>query len=432
MKKINFKIKEAADFYNLLLLLTYIIIYVILIHGGDKMFKELKEININEAFNFVTDKLFKEKTNLIYDRTVADINDFPTADEIKTGFPNPCGYGTNMEDSMICAGTMLDTLLCRIEIENDEKSKQFAHKIVSGMINCAKSAKSRGFLPRSVTPYDAESHYNDSSRDQYTLFIFGACRYITSSICTEEERIGLKDCLEAMACRAKKNVVAENGYDLLCDDGSKSLNCTMWGDELQNHEIARLPALYLAAYVASGDEKWLNEYLDLRESAFKKSLPMTNYWHLYSLHQMQTSLYICSKFDPDKQWREKFHNVMLEAAKYTAKKASNVLEKLEKCNNFNSIYVPFREAEKIIDKRFSENVCRYKLDFPDENDYFTLQDCADIAIVTALADYKLDNIDAFIKGYHKIDFSLHSRNTPVYFLNGYYRLLLLEKDTKNC
>ena len=96
MKKINFKIKEAADFYNLLLLLTYIIIYVILIHGGDKMFKELKEININEAFDFVTDKLFKEKTMPVveylsdkYD--IYTVSNNGTFDEMKSQIDNIMG-----------------------------------------------------------------------------------------------------------------------------------------------------------------------------------------------------------------------------------------------------------------------------------------------------------------------------------------------------
>lgn len=145
------------------------------------------------------------------------------------------------------------------------------------------------------------SHYINSSIDQYTLFIFGAHRYINSDICTNEEKKNLSRILEGFAKRAEKNVTKENCYDMLRDDCGKSLSTTFWGENLGNHEYLRLPMIYLAAWEASGNECWLEAYRKIRSEAYEKSLPMGSYWHLYTLQQMQVSVRLCYDADPDKR-----------------------------------------------------------------------------------------------------------------------------------
>ena len=161
-------------------------------------------------------------------------------------------------------------------------------------------------LPRSVILQDGEGHYIDSSRDQYTMFVYGAYRYVHSDICESREREALARVLTGFARRAEQNVTKENGYDLRRDDGGNSLNCVMWGNELGNHEYCRLPAIYLAAWDISGEEHWLELYRKIREEAYRKSLPMTEYWHLYTLQQMQAALYVCREADPDWGWKQKY------------------------------------------------------------------------------------------------------------------------------
>ena len=233
---------------------------------------------MEDAFEYVRYRLFSEKTCLIYDHVIRGREaELPTVKEILTAFPDPCGYSTGMEDGMINGATMLDACLIKYEREKDEAAAKFAKKIVQGMLDCASSAKSEGFLPRGVSIEDGKTHYPDSSRDQYTMFAFGMHRYMTSALCSASERERIAKITVAIARRAEKNVIPENNYDMLTDDGGPTLVTTMWGDTLRNHEYMRLPMLYLIAYEASGDEYWRKKYEAIREEAYRKSLPMGKY-----------------------------------------------------------------------------------------------------------------------------------------------------------
>jgi hypothetical protein len=70
------------------------------------------EEHMKEAFFYIRNHLFLEKTGLIYDHiVVGQEEDFPTAAEISSGFPNPGGYSTGMEDGMINGDLCHDVLL---------------------------------------------------------------------------------------------------------------------------------------------------------------------------------------------------------------------------------------------------------------------------------------------------------------------------------
>ena len=130
---------------------------------------------IDECFSFVADKLFCKKTQLIYDHVVfGREHEFPTAKEILSIYPNPCGYSTGMEDCMISGATMLDACLLKYQLRPTSNLLEFIRSIVDGMISCALSANTMGFLPRGICIEDGKTHYPDSSRDQYTMFIFAS------------------------------------------------------------------------------------------------------------------------------------------------------------------------------------------------------------------------------------------------------------------
>mgnify|MGYP002638942974 CR=1 FL=1 len=161
-------------------------------------------------WQYITQVLIDKRTDLIYDYPMKEINQCPTLEEVNRSWPNPCGYGTGTEDAMIYAGTFLDACLCRHELKQDKESEITAHRLVSGMLRCAFSAYTEGFLPRSVILQDGEGHYIDSSRDQYTMFVYGAYRYVHSDICESREREALARVLTGFARRAEQNVTKEN------------------------------------------------------------------------------------------------------------------------------------------------------------------------------------------------------------------------------
>ena len=80
---------------------------------------------------------------------------------------------------------------------------------------------------------------------------------------------------------------------MLQEDGSPSLVTKLWGESLGNHEVMRLPMIYMFAYEISGDSHWLGKYEGIIDEALDRSLPMARYWHLYALQQMQVSTLLC-------------------------------------------------------------------------------------------------------------------------------------------
>lgn len=393
------------------------------------MMYSLEKEKINASWAYVQQKLFSEKNGMIHDHVVAGREqDLPTVKEIQSIFPNPCGYSTGMEDGMINGATMLDACLLRYVQEPTEKIADFARQIVRGQLSCACAANSEGFLPRGISIEDQKSHYPDSSRDQYTMFAFGMHRYVRSSLCTAAERTQIARIGVSIARRAEQNVIPEYGYDMLTDEGRPSLVTVMWGDSLGNHEYLRLPMLYLFAYEISRDLHWLEKYRALRAEAYKKSLPMGEYWALYTLQQMQASIRLCYDADPDTEWQRRYLRLMHEVADHAEGLTEKVRARMNMHSNYNMPQRSFRVLPMIPGQRF-ENLGYQNartVQRPDMQDFFAMQDCAQLSIITGLVPDRVPNEEVqklLWDAFDKIDLSCQERNLPLFFLDGYYRSL---------
>ena len=389
---------------------------------------ETQKRKIDDLWRFVRERLFFEPTNLIYDHVIDDLAYFPTTDEALSNFPNPCGYGTGMEDSMINGSSMLLACLGRYQAERDEEAKALAHRLVAGILNCQSKAKTIGFLPRSLTPCDGESHYVDSSRDQYTLCVYAMCQYYRSELATVEERAGIKRMLVSFAIRAEQNVTVENRYDLLREDGLPSVCSVMWGETLGNHEYLRLPMIYLAAWSVSGDAHWLEFYRAIRAEAVACSLPMTGrYWHLYTLQQMQMSARLCYDLDPDDGWKEEYGKILSAVAHYVTDHTEETLEALRSRDDYNA---PFRSFHEVpLAPRRGEapdggpNLSPVRAEY---HAFFILQDAVDtLNVVNLCPDVAPSEsvVALYLQALERMDSSKHVTSVPVQALEAYYPVL---------
>ena len=377
------------------------------------------------AWDFVTKRLFYEPTGLIYDHVWEDLSYFPTPEEAKSSFPNPCGYGTGMEDSMINAGSMLLAALGRYRLEDNLEAAEMAHKLVQGILHCQSTARSHGFLPRSVAPSDGVSHYIDSSRDQYTLCVFGVCAYLRTKLPTEEERERLGRMLVAFAERAERNVTPENGFDMLREDGLPTVCTVMWGETLGNHEYLRLPMIDLAAWWVSGDAHWLDRYQRICDEAIERSLPMTGrYWHLYTLQQMQMSAWLCFALDPSESRRARYREILCAVADYAIASVPAVREKLLQRNDYNFPFCSFHETELAPRPRAVAGDCpNFSPVRAEADSFFILQDALDIQNVIALCPDRTpttESLTLLCEAVDRIDFSKHVTSAPVQLLEAYY------------
>ena len=171
--------------------------------------KNYTELYTNKLWSDLLEKRFCMSTNLFYDFPTFGEDDkyktyFPTPEQIKLCVPNPCGWGAGMEDGCIDGGAMLDAAVICYEQEKNPVMSDVAKRIFEGLKLCASVSGEEGFLARNVSPIDMKSYYIDSSRDQYTHWIYGASRYYESGMISDEDKAFVKKALCSFASRAAK------------------------------------------------------------------------------------------------------------------------------------------------------------------------------------------------------------------------------------
>lgn len=244
----------------------------------------------------------------------------PSIEDIKASRPNPCGWGTGMEDASLNGGTALDGLISAHALTGDRRIKAYADSVFRGLLSCA-AEEDKGFIARSVSPFDQKSRYIESSRDQYTHWIYGALRFFDSPLCDTEQRAQIRRVLTDVADKCARDVTPENGYHMTRADGTVGVVGKMWNG-VGAHEILRLPMFYLAAYRVTGDEKYREQYSKYIDEALDGSRAhKPEAMRCYCSLQMQCSLKIVYDYDDDPTVRSKALEIMLKIAEYGAKKA---------------------------------------------------------------------------------------------------------------
>ena len=276
-----------------------------------------------ELWNTALDRFYCPKTGLFYefvtDETAKAWDDLPTVSEIAKVYPNPCGWGTGMEDAVMNGATALDALIASHRIgvlPVSDMIKSFAE----GVLDCQFNDKSLGFVARSVSPYDGKSHYIESSRDQYTHFVYSLLRYYFSDLSDASTKERIKNALVAVAEKCKREVIPENDYNMLREDGSIGKVNKMWGD-IGAHERMRLPMFYLAAYKVSGIPEYFELYRKYRDEALEKSLDYNEKAsRLYCALQMMCSLKLVYEYDEDANFKSRLLPLMSRLADYAEEK----------------------------------------------------------------------------------------------------------------
>ena len=84
------------------------------------------------AWEVVFRRFFCPDTELFYDFVIDDGNAWhhlPSVEDIKASIPNPCGWGTGMEDSALNGGTLMDALVSAYALTGDGRIKEYADKV---------------------------------------------------------------------------------------------------------------------------------------------------------------------------------------------------------------------------------------------------------------------------------------------------------------
>ncbi len=391
---------------------------------------------MNNTWNFVWNRLYCPGTGMFYNHLVGDEPDaatryLPEPEMIQHLVPNPAGYGTGLEDCMMNAGIMMDAVISRYEAEKDASMRDYASGIYSGMELGATVSPKEGFLPRGVSPADRKSHYIDTSRDQYTNWFFGAFRFYFSPLSDDKQKESIRRCLTAMAKKFEREVIPQNGYSFLREDGKCGLVGGMWG-EIGAHEYLRLPMLYLLTYQTTGDEYWYRAYMKYRDEAIEKTLAFVPlHGATYVGLQLQYSLRMVHDLDGDHEVRRTLCAFMHKMAAPYEKKACETADYLmtEKGREWLAIeYIPWQNAKARF-AGFIGGIGYYTpepSDFREHQSYYPLRAVGEGITVAALCpDYrvpdevfqKLCDMAAFV------DYSKHRTCAPIALLDAYWRVM---------
>lgn len=310
---------------------------------------------IDDAWRQLRTRLFCEKTGMVYDSLSSldpehRFDHLPYPEEIAGHVPNPAGWGTGMEDSMLNAGSVLEAciLRARLEPEHRDEALEFARRIIDGMETCATIHGMRGFVARSVSPRDGKSCYINSSRDQFTLFVYGLWRFFCCEFASGDERDRIAGLLADVAAYTERAVRPENENNLLRLDGKPALVSQML--QIEPHEAFRLPMFYLAAWDATGDRHWYELYCRYASHALEETLAMDQrkgWWNL-QLVQMQISLAVAAVVDDDPSRQEQIRKAMRITARLSERHfASEEAKILAFHGNWQTTALPWHQAWKM-------------------------------------------------------------------------------------
>ena len=395
--------------------------------------------SICNAWNFIFDRFFCSKTHLLYDALADDTSkayDFlPAPEQIRADYPNACGWGTGMEDSVLSGGSAADALIALYRATGNKAIKPMLDELFRGLFACAEADGDSGFVARSLSPEDGKSFYSNSSRDQYTHYVYAAVRFYDSELSDEMQKETVRRTLVNLAKKCLREVTPENGYMLLRADGKESLVNTMWGN-LGPHEFLRLPMFYLAAFHVTGDKKWQTEYLKYRDEAIQKSHGFDyNASRSYCALQMAYSLRLVYDLDADEAVRGELLSLLKETAAYGLPHAlenGKALCQASARDSFNFTYKKWYEVEPMKDLGVIGGK-RYLNPGQNENtkinpSFYPVRDVGEAASLVALCpDYPVSDelCKTLVSLAGNIDYATHHTYAPLLVACGY--LLCTEK-----
>ena len=414
----------------------------------------------DDAWNWVMTSVYSPKTRLIYDYRVGDSADahvkcLPTPEDISRQFPSPVSWGTGMEDSVLNGGPFLLAALRRNAATGDEESARVARLIFDGLCRCAEVSHVPGFVARSISPFNGRSHYTNSSRDQYTLFVYSMLRYRDWKGATAAEKGRLGRILVDIARYAERCAVPANNYSLLRSDGGPAKACEMWTatpcadvspagcvsryGTIATHEALRLPALYAAAYAVSSDGHWRSKELEYAEQGIEMSFgSLEKLMNGCFLYQMQISIRLLWEHETNPVLKDRYLALLNKVADSTdlfSQRPKSLVQKLKgdftaSASDWRKCRMRYMTSPAAVDggSPHASDVRYLQACQPEPymNVYLALRETAELLLLPQLCPGRKipeDVLAFFDEVFSSVDYSnLHTTPGPVEALLAYWQM----------
>lgn len=282
------------------------------------------EIRMNRAWATVTARCFSPKTSLLYTTPPAEV---PSAEKFQAGDPNLHGGGTGAEDCSMFGGIVLAALCDQFAVTANPEVGAWARRVFNGLELAATVHGEPGFVARGVCEADGKSIYPGSSRDQFTHSIHGMWRYFHSPLSNEGEKQIIREILCAIADKMTRDVTFENGYSFKFARGLPDDRGVARMRNVRNHEAARLPMFYAAAWDVARHEEHRKVYREILPLAIHQSLDFSTtpeaelkrWVPPYSVLQMQASLELLLAVESDPGMAAAIRKAMRLVSEYVEK-----------------------------------------------------------------------------------------------------------------
>lgn len=299
---------------NVLLALLLLSLYTITAYGADGLTGKMVD-----AEEILWERFYSPKTRLFYDYITSyekgqELAHLPRAEEVKQQLPNPCGYGTGMEDCMISAGVMMTAVLNRYRCDSYKKGPKRAKSIFEGIERAIQSVPGQGFVARGFSPFAPKDFYLNSSRDQVTHAVMALWEYHRSGLPDRKVRERIRKSVRDVADRMRRNVTPANDYDFLRADGAPCSYKICKMENVLPHEAARLAMIYAAAWDITGDSLYYRLWREKVHAAAEGSLHPLPQTTTYGLLQMQESISLLMTMEQDTALRKTFLQASSEAS----------------------------------------------------------------------------------------------------------------------
>lgn len=309
------------------ILLPTIVLSCLPIHAATRQ-DQLDQL-AQRGWKHVMEVFYSPKTKLIYTSLPSKVTKARHFDNGLLQWSEGLSYGRGMEDTPILGGLALDMLVDQYNVTKDESLKEEAYKIFQGMDNLVNAHPYKGFLARGLCEEDGKSICALTSRDQHTHFFHGLWNYFNSPLPDDATKAKIQSLFTDIAELMIRNVTEENDWHFLQADGSKDPRglSKMWN--VYPHEASRLPMIYIATWDVTKKQRYWDEYIKWADKTLEASLQLpqqpdsliNGLMPPYAFLQMNTSLELILKIDPDPQRKAKLRQAMQFPAELAAKKA---------------------------------------------------------------------------------------------------------------
>jgi len=409
------------------------------------------------AWNRLFGDFFSAETGLLYERPrEAWKSVLPSPEEIAAKCPNSCGHGTGMEDATLNGSSMVLAILARQAAPGGAgaEAKKALCALYRGLRLCAGVSGQPGFLARSVHPLDGKSFYANTSRDQYTLFVYAMWRLWRSASVEPAVREEIARTLVDMAAFMQRTITRERRWSIPQSDGRPSVVCDMWADPeakarpvsgggvafggIMPHEALRLPMIYAAAYAVSGDPRWQRAYDAIADVGIRwAGLDDPSTISVYALVQAQVSQRLLWELESDQARKDSYRTMLLKRALFARNlyDAAYFAERERRCQGDFSRSAPdWRKcrmrSETTADGAIQKFPC---LDEADGGRFAFVRDAGEKLLAILLSpdcDLTPDEYSLFSETVRKVDFRKYGWATPVCCIWAYWEARIRQAALK--